>query len=181
MGLTEKVLASGLVDRHTVELMERWGYLPGGSVDKVNEEALKNATREQLTKLADEIDNAVDHELRLRETRLDLEKIKWPTSVEIYKPATRVKGEDGVHPDVVDLVSVALACPAVMDRQGRYYFRTDDVQQDWFAPGFFFKRTQRDRSSTVGESIEVREEILESQTLFVGEKPVCVQVTTRSA
>lgn len=180
MSLTDKVLASGLVDRHTVELMERWGYLSGGSADKVNEEALKNATREQLTKLAVELDNAVDHELRLRETRLDLEKIKWPTTVDIYRENIVVTREGGVTPEVVNLIPVAMTCPAVMDRQGRYYFRIDDVQQEWFVIGYFFKRQQREKGLT-GGVVFVREEVLEAQTLFVGDLPVCVQVTTRPA
>ena len=46
--VVEKVLASGLVDKNTAKLMEIWGYLPDGASDKVKEDKLKNATKEQV-------------------------------------------------------------------------------------------------------------------------------------
>lgn len=164
MSLTEKVLVSGLIDRHTAELLERWGYLPEGSSEKVNEGALADATRSQLRKLADDLEESLDKELRIRETRLDLDKLRWPTEVDIYNRDFNAY--------------VSLKVPAVMDRQGRYYFRIQDVSESWFVVGYHFKRMQRKKEDLSGLLHCVKEEILEVQVLYSGDHPVCVQVTT---
>jgi hypothetical protein len=155
--IVEKVLSSGLVDKATAQLMEQWGYLPEGSADKVNEDKLKNATQETLTKLANDLATEVEKEHALRETYLDLERLRWPVSnISISKPSG-VAGES---------ISLADKLVAVVDRMGRYFFRIQDVKQEWFVPGYYLVR----------ESGE--EKILQAQVLYVGEQGVCIQVTT---
>lgn len=154
--IVEKVLQSGLVDKATAQLMEMWGYLPEGSVEKVNEGKLENATKEQLTQLANDLAVEVEKEHALRETYLDLERLKWPTTIHsISKPV----GDELMQNLASDLV-------ALVDRMGRYYFRIQDVKQEWFVPGYFMRRAS-------GE-----EKILQSQVLYVGEQGVCLQVST---
>jgi len=153
--IIEKVLESGLVDKGTAQLMELWGYLPDGASDKVNEDKLKNATQETLTKLANDLAVEVEKEHALRETYLDLERLKWPAAIDaIYKPMLGQPEE------------LASNLVSVVDRMGRYYFRIQDVKQDWFVPGYLLHRNGGD------------EKILQSQVLYVGEQGVCIQVTT---
>jgi hypothetical protein len=154
--IIEKVLESGLVDKGTAQLMELWGYLPDGASDKVNEDKLKNATQETLTKLANELATEVEKEHALRETYLDLERLKWPVSdIAITKD-----GGSGTF----DIIAEKLV--AVVDRMGRYFFRIQDVKEEWFVPGYTLSR----RSGP--------EKILQAQVLYVGEQGVCLQVTT---
>jgi hypothetical protein len=159
--IVEKVLASGLVDKATAELMEKWGYLPEGSVDKVNEDKLKNATQETLKALANDLAIEVEKEHALRETVLDLERLKWPVSrISIFKP----------DPEPGEMVSyLAEDLVAMVDRMGRYFFRLQDVNKDWFVPGYHLRR---------GDPAFAPETILQSQVLFIGEQGVCVQVST---
>lgn len=153
--IVEKVLSSGLVDKATAQLMEMWGYLPEGSVEKVDENKLENATKEQLTQLANDLAVEVEKEHALRETYLDLERLKWPTIVQhISKPVGELT------------VQLANDLVALVDRMGRYYFRIQDVQQEWFVPGYTMRRASGP------------EKILQAQVLYVGEQGVCMQVTT---
>lgn len=66
-----------------IELMERWKYLPEGAAALVNEDALKNATMKQLEKLAMEIGDEIDKEHALRESMVDLDRLKWPASITV--------------------------------------------------------------------------------------------------
>lgn len=153
--IVEKVLASGLVDKATAQLMEQWGYLPEGSVERVDEDKLKNATQETLTKLASDLATEVEKEHALRETYLDLERLRWPAAIErISKPMLG-------QPEVI-----ATNLVSVVDRMGRYYFRIQDVDKEWFVPGYLLRKNGSD------------EKILQAQVLYVGEQGVCVQVTT---
>lgn len=153
--IVQKVLESGLVDKATAQLMEQWGYLPDGAADKVDEDKLKNATQETLTKLANDLATEVEKEHALRETYLDLERIRWPAAIDaISKP---MPGQNEV---------IASNLISVVDRMGRYYFRLQDVDKEWFVPGYFLKRNGDD------------EKILQAQVLYVGDQGVCMQVTT---
>jgi len=153
--LTEKILRSGLVDKHTAEMMERYGILEEGASEKVNEDALKSATREQLVRLADELSEEVEKSNILRETALDLERLRWPVKISILNGTILTK--DGLN--------------AVIDRQGSYYFRAQDVKKEWFVPGYSIRR----------EGVAKDEMLLESQELFLEETPVCIQVSTRAS
>lgn len=161
--LVEKVLSSGLVDKATAELMEVWGYLPGGAAEKVNEDALKDATQEKVANLARELAVEVEKEHSLRETYLDLERIKWPAQVRLNPPS-------GVSPGVLLPLSLM---NAVVDRMGRYYFRIQDVNPEWFVPGFTLSQT-----TPTGDL--KYERIYQSQVLYIGEQGVCVQVSTEA-
>lgn len=161
--LTEKVLKSGLVDKHMAQMLEKWGNLPEGASDLVNDDALKDATRDQLTKLGEELGDEVDKLRTLRETQLDIDKIRWPAEVDIIDPRNGRK-------------FLAGKIQSVIDRSGRLYFRYQDVSMDWFVPGFIFERRMTGPDGS--KIIEVREEILEVTPLYTDEQPVCVQVAT---
>jgi hypothetical protein len=154
--IIDKVLESGLVDKATAELMEHFGYIAPGSAEKVNEDKLKDSTKEHLTKLANELAVEVEKENALRETYLDLERIRWPVTINIIAKGSTTL-ENGAE------------LQGVMDRMGRYYFRIQDVDPSWFAPGFIIRR-----STPKGP---VMETIWQSQTLYIGEVGVCVQVS----
>ena len=151
--LVEKILRSGLVDKATAALMEQWGYLEPGSAEKANEGALKNATKDTLNKLAEDLAGEVEREYVLKETHLDLERIRWPVTVSTIRNS---QGDE-----------VAKNVSAVIDRMGRYYFRAQDANPDWFVPGFVFERLNG-----------LSETVLEKQILFINETPVCIQVST---
>jgi len=154
--IVEKILKSGLVDKGMVELLEKWGNLPNGSSDLVDNDALVNATRVQLQKMAQEFGDAVSDLQLIRETQLDLDRLRWPTKVTIQEK------------NVFDI-------PAVMDRMGRLYFRIQDVREDWFVPGYLITRKQFKPEE--GLEMLVWERILESTVLFTGESKIAVQVT----
>jgi hypothetical protein len=162
--LTNKILESGLVDEHTAVLMEKWGYLPEGAaaIAKDKENILKNATKEQLTKLAEGIGEEVERKLRLKESMLDLDKIRWPVVVDIWK-GTAV---------------VAHKIVGVIDRMGRYYFRPADVQMGWFVPGYTIARSVV--SGSIDTSKNHIETILESTELYLNEQVMAIQVSTRT-
>lgn len=157
----EKMLSSGLVDKATAKIMEQWGLLPEGSVDKTKEDALKNATRDVLSQLADDLATEAEKASALRETSLDLDRLRWPATVRVSSD----KGEYLVQD---------LQC--VVDRMGRYYFRIQDVKNEWFVPGFILERRVAE-GNTLAFSPEM---IVESQVLFINEVPVCVQVSTKA-
>lgn len=178
--LTEKILKSGLIDKHTAALMEKYGILEEGATDRVNEHALEHATREQLIKLADELSDAADESDALRETALDLERLRWPTSVCIYHPKEFDAPPAEPPPPEAGMTvrarkMVAGSVDAVMDRMGRYYFRIQDVKKEWFVPGYIFERV----TQTELMKKKVLEEVLEVQPLSIGEDVVCIQVSTR--
>lgn len=150
--LTEKILRSGLVDKHTAALMEKYGLLEEGSTEKVNEDALKGATRVQLEKLAEDLAVEAERELALKETMLDLNQIRWPVAV-------MIKSELGkLHVDPIT---------ALVDRMGRYYFRPQDVSYDMLIPGFHLIVSPRAKDVT----------ITEVQELFVGDQVAAIQVS----
>jgi hypothetical protein len=155
--IVKKVLSSGLIDRGTALMMERMGLLPSGAVDLVQEDKLKGATVEVLTQMAEELGDAVEKEHIIRETALDLERIRWPALLTI-------KNGD------LDVIVPELSC--VMDRMGRYYIRVEDAEKAWFVPGFVVERKM--------DADRIRSEyITESGVLYIGEKPVCYQLTTK--
>lgn len=152
----KKILSSGLIDRSMAELMEKWGNLPSGSASLVpKDDAFKNATREFLYKFSEDLAGEVEKEHVLRETYLDLKMIRWPAVVTVNSTTEAI---------------VALNLAAVVDRMGRYYFRIQDVDKEWFVPGFTI--------STMSNMKKFAETILESQILYDGSVPVCIQVST---
>jgi hypothetical protein len=152
--IIEKVLASGLVDRSVAEYMEKLGLLPEGAVEIVNEDALKGATKEHLTTLAKDLAEEVEREHKIRETSLDLDRLRFPVTVEI---------EDG-------LKTVRENVPGVVDRMGRFYFNIVDVDKSWLTVGYTISRRTYDNMKLGGH-------IVEAQLLYVGDAPVCWQVS----
>lgn len=164
--VVEKVLKSGIVDRGMVELLEKWGNLPEGASELLKNETLKDATKEQLTRFAEDLAEEVAKEHILRETDLDLDRLKWPTTVTILPKFEANPGpEQGVY-----------HIPAMVDRMGRIYFRVQDVDETWFVPGYRITRKVFDKETK--SATEYHEKILEVQPLFLGESKIAVQVTT---
>lgn len=162
--LTEKILKSGLVDKHMAQMMERWGNLPDGASELIPEnEPLKDATREQLSKLAEEIGDEVEKARTLKESQLDLDRLRWPTKVS-------VKNDQG------DLIASEVS--AVIDRMNRLYFRMEDVKEEWFVPGFTLWRTIPDKEIPGALKI-VQGQVLESTVLYIDDQPICLQVSSR--
>lgn len=157
--LTEKMLSNGIIDKATAELMEKMGLLAPGSAEKVNEDAMKNATLETLKKFTDDVHDLMEKDRVIRETRLDLERIRWPVVVDIHRVV------DGFE-------VVATMVEGVIDRTGRYYFRAQDVEADWFVAGY---EIARHVSSKKPRSAEV---ITEKTVLYVGDEAVCLQIST---
>jgi hypothetical protein len=157
----EKVLRSGLIDRSMAELMEKYQLLPDGAAEQVQE-----ATREQMQKVVEEVVEMAEKDAIIKETRFDLERLRWPVTV-----ATRPQTESGTRQSASPPLSPYI--DGVIDRMGRYYFRVQDVREEWFIPGFLLFKKAHDASKFGPE------EILEVQKLFIDDAPVAVQVTTR--
>ncbi len=161
----KKILESGLVDKAMIELMEKWGNLPPGSSELVNEDALKEATQPTLMKLAEDLASEVEKEFVLRETYLDLERIRWPAVVNIFKNDA--------------LEAVANGLTGVVDRMGRYYFRIQDVKEEWFVLGYMFEKQRAGDKMAAPMLGTILETVIQKQILYIGEDPVCMQVTTQ--
>lgn len=150
--LTEKILRSGLVDKHTAALMEKYGLLEEGSSEKVNDDALKGATKEQLEKLAEDLAVEAEREFALKETMLDLNQLRWPVTVVITSPSGLT------HVDSIT---------ALVDRMGRYYFRPRDVSMSQLTLG---------HELVVYPSMK-KETIVEVTELFAGDQVAAIQVS----
>ncbi len=161
---SEKILKSGIIDRGFAQLLEKWGNLPEGASELTKSNELHNATKEHLTKFAEELAEAVANEHVLRETSLDLEHLKFPVVVAVCS-----KIEVGVGPDwgVNEI-------PGMEDRMGRLYFRFQDVAKEWFVPGFFIRKSVFDKETQKRYTVNL--EILEVTTLFVGDQEIALQV-----
>jgi hypothetical protein len=159
--IVKTVLSSGMVDKATALMMEKMGLLPSGAAELVNENRLKDATQEMLETVAEELAVAVEKEHVIRETALDLNRIRWPAYISISNPEKNTL--KGIVSD--------LAC--VMDQMGRYYIRIADAQEAWFVPGFVVRRTLDSRRTS-------SEYITESQKLYINDRPVCYQISTKS-
>ena len=167
--IQEKVLKSGLIDKATAEMMEKFGILDHGSANLVNDDALKNATQATLSKLAEDLAVEVEREHKIRETALDLDRLRWPVQVCIVTPEQR-KQYTSPHALVITGQGPCTDVGAVMDQMGRYYFRSQESKKEWFVPGYYLQR--------IVNGDVVWEVIVEAQELFIGERPVCWQVST---
>ena len=152
--IVEKVLKSGMLSRKTVEILEKIGTLPAGSLELVQEGALDGASLEVKRRLAEELLEEAD-KVESRESMLDLERIKWPALVTVRLTDGRV-----------------LSLQSVVDQMGRYYFRAQDVNKDWFVPG---RRLER----CAGDGSLLWDVIWEVQTLYVGDQPAAIQVSVQ--
>lgn len=164
--IVEKVLKSGIIDKGMAEILEKWGNLPDGASGLVEGNTLANATRDHLEKIATEFGDAVADLHLVRETQLDLDRLRWPTKVSVVAKYEAIPGPENSIYDI----------PAVMDRMGRLFFRSQDVKKEWFVPGY--RITRKQFKPEEGLEVLVWEQILESTVLFTGEQPIAIQVTT---
>lgn len=167
--IVEKMLRSGLVDRATAELMERYRMIPDGASEIVREDALKDATQAQLAKLAEDLATEVEKEHRIKETHLDLERIRWPATVRL---ARAVKGSASNYETFVQELS------AVTDRKGRFYFRMNDVKAEWLTPGYVICQNVPDPENPTA-TVSIAHLILEVQPLYIGDDAICYQVAVQ--
>ena len=152
--LTKKILESGLVDEATAQMMEKWGAIPEGSAELARRQELKEATRAQLFKFAEDIGVEVDKHRRLKETVLDLNQLRWPATIYISKGDSNLR---------------AGPFTAVVDRIGRYYFQPHAEMLKWLIPGYALFNEERNEVDT----------ILEVTELFVGDEVAAIQVSTK--
>lgn len=157
--IAKKILEMGLVTQDMAELMEKWGYLPPGSAERFKE-FMEVLPKGDVNKWAEELADELGKEHQVRETNLDLSRLKWPVTLSIK---TKEKKQ------------VAYQINGVIDSFGRYYFRIQDVKETWFVPGYKICR------DNPGEGIEngtgLQETISEKQILYLDDVPVCLQVT----
>jgi hypothetical protein len=82
--ISKKVVEAGLVDKHTVRLMQKWGYMSIGPDDDNPGKQVQRDCRESLTEFVDDLDNllAQEEEVGIKETRLSITltdplKVTW--------------------------------------------------------------------------------------------------------
>jgi hypothetical protein len=72
--IVKKIIESGLVDRHAVQLMEKWGQVDRGASDLVGRQDLRAATETSLTKFAEEVEGLIEQDREeVRETKLAIQ------------------------------------------------------------------------------------------------------------
>lgn len=160
--VVEKILESGLIDKAAVELLEKSGALPEGSSQKVSETML-DASRATLRQFADDLFDLIEKEQekagQLRETVLDLGSLRWPVDL-----ALQAKSED------TGLYRTQLFLKAMVDHQGHYYIRTQDVALHDLVPGRHLVRYH--------ESNKIIREVIDSAIeLYLNDKQICFLVT----
>lgn len=68
--LVKRVLEAGLVDKHTAQMLERWGQLDQGAADLVGQ---KQLTEKTLTQFVEELDELMETEKETyKQTTLDV-------------------------------------------------------------------------------------------------------------
>ena len=77
--ISDKVLQSGIIEKHMLEMLVRWGAFSENALDIIKNDTLRNATLAQLKKFAEELSVELKKEYPFRETMLD-SPIGWPTS-----------------------------------------------------------------------------------------------------
>jgi len=86
--IVQKILESGLVNKHTALLMEKWGTLDRGASELVGKEDLREASESTLMKFVEELDSLIEEEYRNNhETRLSIalgepflvQPLRWTT------------------------------------------------------------------------------------------------------
>ena len=152
--LTKRVLESGLIDESMAAMMEQWGTLPEGASQYVNNDALKNVTRQQLAVLTEKLSIEIDKQRSIKETNLDLNRLKWPVSLRV------------IDPNSTSSLS-RRSVTAMRDRIGRYFFRTEDAKSNKIIPGFLLEN----------DETKEREVVAEVSPLYVGEEIAAIQVS----
>jgi hypothetical protein len=162
--IVTKILGSGLIDKHTALLLEKWGCVPvGKSITPISEEAM----RERLTELVEDLASVLEQDYVLKETSLDLDTLKWPTRIEFI-----------IKRFASDRKVIAGGIPALIDKAGNLYVRVQDVSAEWFVPGYIIERECVSLSTPL-RVITSKEEILECDTLYLGDDPICHKICLR--
>lgn len=137
--LTKKVIEAGLVDKNTLQLMEKWKLVNPQGVEE-----LHDPTQEAMTQLVNDIAELVEQETvvpEMRETAPGMESLfQDPLQVEL-------SGE----PDFVSTNEVE----AVMDEMGRFGFKAPlDIEVGTFIrDGEFIYRIDNVERRYVGETV----------------------------
>ena len=109
--LVKKILESGLVDKHVAKMMERWCLLDEGAEELVGKSTI---TKETLQEFVDDIEDLLEKDSEMRETRLEVQVSKPP--VDLYCPTT------GVFSAVEDMMGKYVVSPKVrLDRGSRIW------------------------------------------------------------
>lgn len=154
--LVKKILTSGLVDKHTAQLMEKWGTLESGSADLVNKE-LKKMSDKALIDFAEELGELVEKErAKVQETKLSI-NVGDPTLV----TWTKLHLENGASYKV----SRNRVLAVFKDEAGNFVF--PPTEKPFVSEGSVFMET------TSGTTHEVKELV----PLYTGDHLYGIQVT----
>ena len=113
--ITEKILRTGIVDKHVVKLVERWGTIDIGSID-VKKATARAAIIDLLEEVQDELD--APDESKTHDVILD--------ALHTWKVEVLVRS-------VTDESSTNMW--AFIDRFGRFYFKDSPASESWIVPG----------------------------------------------
>lgn len=155
--IVQKIIESGLVDRHAVQLMEKWGQIDRGASELVGTKDLRAATETSLTQFAEEIEDLIDRDREeLRETRLAIQVGEPILAQWMY---AQTESSDGAK------VSMYVGGKIVLfrDNMGNFMFPLSAEGQVY--PGAVFQTND-----------ETRWTILRSEKLYVGDHPYTIQV-----
>lgn len=105
--LVKKILESGLVDKHSALMFEKWGQLEPGSADMVGK---KEITEKTLEAFAEDIEALMESEAdQVRETRLE---------VHVLPPQEYFCPELGTFPAVRDNMGNLIVSPDLNIQRG---------------------------------------------------------------
>jgi len=157
--IVEKILKAGLVDKHTTQLMEKWGQIDRGASDLVGADDLKKASEESLTQFAEEVEMLIEKDREeLRETRLAIQ-VGEPMLVEWTSKIIGAPSFSGdIHMNHNHKIVV------FKDNAGNFIFPL--LEKNSIYPGAAFQTKDGERW-----------EILDSSVLYIGEQPYAIQVS----
>lgn len=128
--ISDKVLQSGIIEKHMLEMLVRWGAFSENALDIIKNDTLRNATLAQLKKFAEELSVELKKEYPFRETMLDSPH-RWPTSFTVMGEV--VVGDQLITPGPPRSVH---NIPAMRDDLLRLFVSANDVDPDWLVPGY---------------------------------------------
>jgi hypothetical protein len=131
--LVEKLLKSGVIDKHAALMMERWKTLEPGSAELVGTEQI--TTKKGLEKFAEEIEALLDKDSEItKETPLD-----WPASGP--PKGFQIKGNPhGLFIGCLDAMGRLVVSPMTRFKRGLTIIdRTTDKEYQILEIEFFYK------------------------------------------
>lgn len=156
--IVSKILKSGLVEKHTAQLLEQWGSLPDGSTELVKNVTIQDLTEAQLIRLVEDISEELESSLSVKETVLDLDKLQWPVEVSVieYDKKGNYRSEAKVS--------------AVEDNMGNMYFRADEAPLKLLIPGNYVCRANV-------SDLKKLQTIASVDPMYMDQTPICYRVT----